>query len=92
VITLLREAGMAVRERRVSIDELTAAHDRGELRECFGTGTAATVLHVRRIRHGDRDLVLPPVEQRTVGPAVRERLIAIATGRAPDPHGWLDIV
>jgi hypothetical protein len=47
---------------------------------------------VRRIRHGDRDLVLPPVEQRTVGPAVRERLIAIATGRAPDPHGWLDIV
>ena len=92
VITLLREAGMAVRERRVSIDELTAAHDRGELRECFGTGTAATVLHVRRIRHGDRDLVLPPVEQRTVGPVVRERLIAIATGRAPDPHGWLDIV
>jgi branched-chain amino acid aminotransferase len=92
VITLLRHMGTSVRERRVSIDELVAAHDRGDLRECFGTGTAATVSHVRRIRHAGGDLVLPPIEQRAVGPAVRERLLAIATGRAPDPYGWLDTV
>jgi branched-chain amino acid aminotransferase len=92
VITLLGDMGIAVREQRVSIEEVIAAHDRGELRECFGTGTAATVSHVGRIKYGDRDLVLPDVEARTVGPAVRDRLVAIATGAAPDPYRWLEVV
>jgi branched-chain amino acid aminotransferase len=92
VLTLLREMGIAVEERRLPIDELLAAHDRGALRECFGTGTAATLSHVRRIRHRDRDYELPAVETRTIGPAARERLVSIATGRAPDTHGWLDRV
>lgn len=92
VITLLRNMGLEVEERRITIDEIVAASDRGELRECFGSGTAATVSHVRRIRYRDRDLDLPPVEGRKVGPAVRERLVAMATGAAPDPHGWLDVV
>jgi hypothetical protein len=47
---------------------------------------------VRRIRYRDRDIVMPPVEARTVGPEVRRRLIAIATGEAPDPHGWLEVI
>jgi branched-chain amino acid aminotransferase len=90
VITLLRDMGHEVQERAVSIDEILAAHREGRLRECFGTGTAATLSHVRRIRYGDDDLILPPVEERTVGPAVRERLVAILNGRAADPHGWLE--
>jgi branched-chain amino acid aminotransferase len=92
VITLLRDYGVTVRERRVSIDEVLTAFDRGSLVECFGTGTAATVSHVRRLRYGDREIELPPVKERTVGPAVRERLVALATGQAPDPHGWLDVI
>lgn len=92
VLTLLREMGVAVEERRLAIDELLAAHDRGALRECFGAGTAATLSHVRRIRYRDKDYELPAVETRSVGPAVRERLVAIATGRAPDAHGWLERV
>ncbi len=91
-LTLLRESGIAVEERRVSIDEVLAAHGQGALCECFGTGTAATVSHVRRIRHRDRDYELPPVETRSVGPGLREQLVAIATGRAPDRHGWLERV
>ncbi len=92
VITLLREMGLTVAERRLAIEEVAAAHARGALLECFGTGTAAAVTHVRRIRHRDRDIVLPPVEERQVGPAVRERLVAIAGGLAPDPHGWVERV
>ena len=90
VITLLRETGYRVEERRVALDEVVAAHREGRLLECFGTGTAATLSHVRRIRLDDDDLVLPPVEARTVGPAVRERLTAIMEGRASDAHGWLE--
>jgi branched-chain amino acid aminotransferase len=90
VIELLREMGLSVRERRITVDELVLAAEQGTLRECFGTGTAATVSHVRRIRLRDRVLELPPVEGRMVGPEVRRRIIAIATGRMPDPRGWLE--
>jgi branched-chain amino acid aminotransferase len=92
VITLLRAMGHHVEERRVAIDEIAAAHAAGRLRECFGTGTAATLSHVGRILNGSDELLLPPVEARTVGPAVRERLVAIMEGRAPDEHGWRERV
>jgi branched-chain amino acid aminotransferase len=92
VVTLLRDGGARVEERPIAIDELVAAHERGELREAFGTGTAATVTHLGRIRHRGRDLVLPPVASRRVGPSVREALCAIAAGGAADPHGWVTVV
>ena len=92
VITLLRDMGCRVKEDRISIDDVFNSYERGELLECFGTGTAATVSHVRRIRYKDQTLELPSVEQRKIGPAVRERLIAIMTGKAPDPHGWVEVL
>jgi branched-chain amino acid aminotransferase len=82
--------GHRLEERRFSVEEMLRSHERGELRECFGTGTAATVSHVRRICYKERDLELPPVEDRAVGPRVQERLVAIMTGRAPDLHGWIE--
>jgi branched-chain amino acid aminotransferase len=92
VITLLRDMGYRVKEDRISIDELVRIHERGELRECFGTGTAATVSHVGRIRYKNRTLELPPIEQRKVGPVVREKLLGIMTGREPDPYGWVESI
>jgi branched-chain amino acid aminotransferase len=92
VITLLRDVGLDVQERRVSVDELVESYSQGRLRECFGTGTAATVSHIRRIRYQDHELLLPPVEERAIGPEVRGRLLAIMTGQAPDSHGWIERV
>lgn len=92
VITLLRDMGYRLKEERVSIDDLFRHHDNGRLLECFGTGTAATVSHVGRIRYRDRTMTLPPVEKRPIGPAVREKLLAVMTGREPDPRGWIERV
>jgi branched-chain amino acid aminotransferase len=89
-MTLLRDMGYRVMEERISIDDVFRGYERGELLECFGTGTAATVSHVRRIRYKDQTLELPPVEQRKIGPAVRERLMAIMTGKVPDPYAWVE--
>ncbi len=92
VITLLRDLGYRVKEERISIEELQSSYDRGELRECFGTGTAATVSHVRRIFYQGRTMELPPLEKRKVGAAVRDKLLAVMTGREPDPHGWVETI
>lgn len=91
-LTLLREMGLCVIERLVSIDEVLSAHERGSLRECFGTGTAATLSQVHRIRYRDREIALPPVENQVIGASLRDRLIGIATGRVADSHGWLEKV
>ncbi len=74
------------------MDDLLKSYELGELRECFGTGTAATVSQVRRIRYRDRTLELPPIERRKAGTAVREKLLAVMTGREPDTHGWVESV
>ncbi|HEY6250720.1 MAG TPA: branched-chain amino acid aminotransferase [Candidatus Angelobacter sp.] len=92
VITLLREMGHPVREDLVSMDDLLKAYKQGRLRECFGTGTAATVSPVRRIRYRDETLELPPVGPGSVGATVKERLLAVMTGRHPDTHGWTESV
>lgn len=89
-LTVLRDLGLRVVERPVALQEVLAAHDDGSLRECFGTGTAATVSPVRRIRYRDRDIELPLAGESSVGATLRDRLVAIATGRSPDTHGWLD--
>ena len=92
VITLIREMGVDVAERLISLEELIAAHHDRKLTECFGTGTAATLSHIKRIRYRDQDLVLPEVSERKIGPAVREHLVAIVTGAAPDPYRWVELV
>ena len=92
VITLLGDMGYHVKQERISIDDLLRKYDEGQLRECFGTGTAATVSHVRRIRYKERTLELPSVEERKVGPDVRERLLRIVTGCEADPYGWVESI
>lgn len=92
VLRLLRDMGLTVDERRVSVKEILESYSKGTLKECFGTGTAATVSHVKRIHYQTQDIILPNLEDRTVDPAVRERLVNIMTGRSPDPYGWTERV
>jgi hypothetical protein len=49
------------------------------------------VSQVRQIRYRNRDIELPPSGENSVGATLRDRLVAIATGRTPDTRGWLDI-
>ena len=91
-ITVLREMGVKVVERPVPIDEVVAAHEHGALRECFGTGTAATLTQVKRIHYRDRDFDLPPVESQEIGASLRNRLVEIATGQVADAHQWLEVI
>ena len=90
VITLLRAMGHRVEETRFTIQEVLEAHERGDLREFFGTGTAATVTSVRSIRYRDQVAELPPIATDGVGPSVRDRLVGLASGRDPDPYGWVE--
>jgi branched-chain amino acid aminotransferase len=88
-LTLLREIGIPAQERRITIDELLAAHAAGKLTEAFGAGTAAIVAPIACIRYRECELPFPPAADSSVASRLRSRLVAIQTGREPDRHNWL---
>jgi branched-chain amino acid aminotransferase len=91
-LTLLREMGIPVEERQISIDEILSAHASGKLTEAFGAGTAAIVAPIACIRYRERDLQFPAVSDSSVAARLRARLVAIQTGREPDTHNWLMLI
>ncbi len=89
VITLLREKGITVEERPISIDELEAAYKAGEFREAFGTGTAASVAPIAELTFHEDHMKLPPVEEWEIVNWLKNELSDIRYGRKEDTHGWI---
>lgn len=92
VITLLKEWGIPVEERRISIDEVADAHNSGVLEDAFGAGTAATISQIKAIGYKDDEFVLPSFEERTISKRLLEAITSIKDGKLEDTHGWLRVV
>lgn len=87
-ITLLKEQGLTVEERPLSIDEIEDAYKAGTLKEVFGTGTAATITLIKELKY--KDFIMEfDVEKWTVAPAVKARMNEIREGHAEDKYGWM---
>ena len=89
VITLLREKGVTVEERPLSIDEIELAHKNGQLKEAFGTGTAASIAPIYALTFHDDKMVLPPMEEWIHTNWLKTKLADIRYGRAKDNHNWI---
>ena len=89
VLTLAREWGMKVEERRVSVKEIVEAAKNGSLQEAFGAGTAATIANIALIGHDGTDYQLPEISNRKFSNKVLKALDAIKSGEADDQFHWL---
>jgi branched-chain amino acid aminotransferase len=89
VLQIAQDLGYKVEERKVSVDELAAAHKAGKLQEAFGTGTAATIAQIATIYLNGEDMDLPAVSERKISNSIAKALDAIKTGKAPDKHNWV---
>ncbi|HRE50855.1 MAG TPA: branched-chain amino acid aminotransferase [Flavitalea sp.] len=87
-ITLLRDMGVTVEETRVNLDDVVAAYRAGELKEVFGTGTAATISEIKELHYKDAVMKFDPKTWK-IAPSIKKRLDDIREGRTPDPYGWL---
>jgi branched-chain amino acid aminotransferase len=89
--SVLRLAGdwrIGIRQRRISIRELTDASIEGRLTEAFGTGTAAVISPVGSISH-ERETYR--INGGGIGPLARkfyDEITAIQYGEKPDIYGW----
>lgn len=89
ILTLLREKGIKVEERPLPIEEIEACYSRGELKEAFGAGTAASLAPIADLTYRDVKMELPPVESWEVANWLILELAEIRYGRKEDKHGWL---
>jgi branched-chain amino acid aminotransferase len=89
VLTLARDWGMKVEERKVSIKEVFEAIEKGNLMEVFGCGTAATIAQIVGIGYNGKDYALPPVADRKFSTKVDETLRAIRKGKVEDKFHWM---
>ena len=87
-LVLLQEMGLQVKEEPINIETVIEAHKRGELREVFGTGTAATISLIRELKYKDYVMHFD-VESWSVAPRLKAQLNGIRTGKVEDKWGWM---
>lgn len=73
---------------RVSLEQWRKECASGEMTEAFSCGTAAVVTPVTRVCDRDGDWVIGDGAPGPVTLALRDALLGVQTGRAPDPRGW----
>ncbi len=88
VIALAKEWGLNIEERPLSIKEVFEASRSGELKEVFGTGTAAVISPVGLIHHEGEEIQITD----EIGPLAQrfyDYITGVQYGRAADDHGWV---
>jgi branched-chain amino acid aminotransferase len=89
ILTLAKELGHDVEERKISIDEWRSGVADGSLREVFACGTAAVITPVGRLKWDGGEIVMGDGGTGAVTAQIRKTLLDIQHGDAPDPHGWM---
>jgi branched-chain amino acid aminotransferase len=87
VLTLLRDWGLRVSERPVSIDEVIAAAKAGTL-EMWGTGTAAVISPVGELGYKNERYVINGGKTGDLTQKLYDTIVGIQYGISNDPHHW----
>lgn len=88
VLTICREWGMTVEERKVSVEELLEAQKSGKLEEVFGSGTAAVISPVGKLRYKDEVMTIGDGGIGPVSQKLYDTVTGIQLGKLEDTHGW----
>jgi branched-chain amino acid aminotransferase len=88
ILTLLRDWGMTVSERRISIEEVMQAGRDGTLSEMWGTGTAAVVSPIGELGYKGERMRIGDGNTGALTRRLYDAIVGIQYGTAPDPHGW----
>ncbi len=89
ILALAREMGMKVEERKISVAELMEAGESGDLKEAFGTGTAAVVSPVGELTYKDKSVVVNGNKIGTLTQKFYDTLTGIQLGEIEDTYGWV---
>jgi branched-chain amino acid aminotransferase len=92
IITLSKEMGITVEERKISSTEILKAHEAGILQEVFGAGTAAVTAPICAIGLKEKTIDLPDYDNNSVCMKLQQMMTAIRKGTLADKFGWNTVV
>ena len=82
--------GYPVVERKISIDEVIAAHDNGTLEEVFGSGTAAVISPVGVLEYKGKEYVINGGKIGDFTQKMYDYIEGIHTGEIADKFGFIE--
>ena len=89
LLALARDEGLTVREDRYSLDQWREDARSGRLIEAFACGTAAVVTPIGKVCGHEGEFVIGSGGPGQLTQKLKQRLVSIQRGEAPDPHGWM---
>jgi branched-chain amino acid aminotransferase len=92
VLEILKDWDLNVNERMVSIDEVVNAYHDKTLVEIFGTGTAAVISAVGKLKYKDLIMKFSDTEAGELGKKLYKEITDIQYGRTDDRYNWLTYV
>ena len=89
LLTLSGDLGYEVEEGRIDIDTWQACNAVGSITEVFACGTAAVITPVGSVKCTTDQWTVGDGEPGPVTLRLRQALLDIQHGVAPDTHGWM---
>jgi branched-chain amino acid aminotransferase len=89
LLQLATDAGFAIEERKIDVDEWQKKAAAGEITEVFACGTAAVITPVSWVKYADGEFTIADGEPGEVTMALRDTLTGIQRGTFADTHGWM---
>jgi branched-chain amino acid aminotransferase len=90
LLALAKEEGLVVEEQPYAIDQWREDSASGRLTEAFACGTAAVVTPIGKVSGEGFSFVIGAGGPGQLTMKLKNRLVAIQRGNAPDPHGWVN--
>lgn len=87
-IEMLKEWGMKVTERQISIEEIAEAAKDGRLKEAFGTGTAAVISPIGHLKWEDNIMIINNGEIGPISQKLYDTLTGIQWGKLENKLNW----
>ena len=88
-IQILKDWGYNITERDISIDEVAEAYKNDNLIEIFGTGTAAVISSLSKLKYNDLIMEFSNEEAGELGQKLYKEITDIQYGRKEDKYGWM---
>ena len=89
VVQLIKDRGLAIEERKITLHELRTGLDSGDIVEVFACGTAAVITPIGKFKSREGTIGRDDAEAGELTASLRAELTGIQYGTVADRHGWM---
>ena len=89
IITIAKQKGIEVEERRISVSEIIEHYNNRRLKEAFGVGTAVTLNPIDSITFNDTVVNIEEINENSYATVLKSELLGIQYGKIEDVNGWI---